>query len=60
MALQYADRCRDEGRLMEAEAVCCLILEARPNMVEAMHLLGVIAPHEGDQRSAGVQKSAGG
>ena len=30
-ALQYADRCRNEGRLMEAEAVCRQILQAQPN-----------------------------
>jgi tetratricopeptide (TPR) repeat protein len=46
-ALQYADRCRKEARLMEAEAVCRQILEAQPNMPEAEHLLGVIAHQNG-------------
>jgi len=46
-ALQYADRCRNEGRLMEAEAVCRQILQAQPNMPEAEHLLGVIAHQNG-------------
>jgi Flp pilus assembly protein TadD len=46
-ALQYADRCRNEGRLMEAEAVCRQILQAQPNMPGAEHLLGVIAHQNG-------------
>src|SRR5215469_9388701 len=46
-ALQYADRCRDEGRLMEAESVCRQILQAQPNMPEAAHLLGVMAHQNG-------------
>ncbi|HEX3504579.1 MAG TPA: tetratricopeptide repeat protein [Xanthobacteraceae bacterium] len=46
-AMQYADRCRNEGRLMEAEAVCRQIIEAQPNMPEAEHLLGVIAHQNG-------------
>src|SRR5215469_13056648 len=46
-ALQYADRCRDEGRLMEAESVCRQILQAQPDMPEAEHLLGVIAHQNG-------------
>ena len=46
-ALQYADRCRNEGRLMEAEAVCRQILQAQPNLPEAEHLLGVIAHQNG-------------
>src|SRR5579871_2770913 len=46
-ALQHADRCRNEGRLMEAEAVCRQILEAQPNFPEATHLLGVIAHQNG-------------
>ncbi len=46
-ALVYADRCRGEGRLMEAEAVCRQILQARPDLPEAEHLLGVIAHQNG-------------
>jgi tetratricopeptide (TPR) repeat protein len=46
-ALQYADRCRNEGRLLEAETVCRQILTAQPNMPEAEHLLGVIAHQNG-------------
>jgi tetratricopeptide (TPR) repeat protein len=46
-ALVYADRCRGEGRLMEAEAVCRQILQAQPNSPEATHLLGVIAHQNG-------------
>jgi tetratricopeptide (TPR) repeat protein len=46
-ALVYADRCRSEGRLTEAEAVCRQILQAQPNLPEAEHLLGVIAHQNG-------------
>jgi tetratricopeptide (TPR) repeat protein len=46
-ALIYADRCRGEGRLMEAEAVCRQVLQAQPNSPEAEHLLGVIAHQSG-------------
>ncbi len=46
-ALIYADRCRNEGRLAEAEAVCRQILQAQPNVPEAEHLLGVIAHQNG-------------
>lgn len=46
-ALAYADRCRNDGRLMEAEAVCRKILQAQPNSPEAEHLLGVIAHQNG-------------
>jgi tetratricopeptide (TPR) repeat protein len=46
-ALVYADRCRTEGRVMEAEAVCRQILQAQPNLPEAEHLLGVIAHQNG-------------
>jgi tetratricopeptide (TPR) repeat protein len=40
-ALAYADRCRDDGRLTEAEALCRRVLEAQPNLPEAEHLLGI-------------------
>ncbi len=46
-ALIYAERCRNEGRLMEAEAVCRQILQVQPNVSEAEHLLGVIAHQNG-------------
>ena len=46
-ALMYAERCRTEGKLMEAEAVCRQILQAQPNVAEAEHLLGVIAHQNG-------------
>jgi tetratricopeptide (TPR) repeat protein len=46
-ALLYADRCRNEGRLIEAEAVCRQVLMAQPNLPEAEHLLGVIAHQNG-------------
>src|SRR5579863_8675936 len=46
-ALIYAERCRTEGKLMEAEAVCRQILQAQPNVPEAEHLLGVIAHQNG-------------
>jgi Flp pilus assembly protein TadD len=46
-ALIYAERCRTEGRLMEAESVCRKIIEARPNSPEAEHLLGIIAHQSG-------------
>jgi tetratricopeptide (TPR) repeat protein len=46
-ALAYADRCRGEGRLMEAEAVCRRVLGSRPDLPEAEHLLGVIAHQNG-------------
>ena len=46
-ALRYAEHCRSEGRLMEAEAICRQILTAQPNVPEAEHLLGVIAHQNG-------------
>jgi tetratricopeptide (TPR) repeat protein len=46
-ALMYAERCRAEGRLMEADAVCRKILSAHPNLPDAEHLLGVIAHQAG-------------
>ena len=46
-ALIYAERCRGEGRLMEAESLCRRVLEAQPNLPEAEHLLGVIAHQNG-------------
>jgi tetratricopeptide (TPR) repeat protein len=45
--LRHADRCRTEGRLLEAEAICRQVLEARPRLPEAEHLLGVIAYQNG-------------
>src|SRR5437016_4855529 len=41
-ALAHAERCRSDGRLMEAEAVCRRVLEAQPNLPEASHVLGLI------------------
>ena len=46
-ALAYAERCRGEGRLAEAEAVCRRVLEAQPNTAEAVHMLGLIAHQNG-------------
>jgi tetratricopeptide (TPR) repeat protein len=46
-ALKYAERCRGDGRLMEAEAACRQILQGQPNVPEAEHLLGVIAHQNG-------------
>src|SRR5215813_11939053 len=46
-ALMLADRYRGEGRLMEAEALCRRALEAKPDLAEAEHLLGVIAHQKG-------------
>ncbi len=46
-ALMYAERCRSEGKLMEAAAICRQILQAQPNVPEAEHLLGVIAHQNG-------------
>ena len=46
-ALAYAERCRSEGRLIEAEAICRQILQAQPNVAEAEHLLGIIAHQNG-------------
>jgi tetratricopeptide (TPR) repeat protein len=46
-ALAFADRCRAEGRLTEAEALCRRVLGAQPNLPEAEHLLGVIAHQNG-------------
>lgn len=34
-ALAHAERCRNEGRLKEAEAACRQILLAQPNLSEA-------------------------
>lgn len=46
-ALAYAERCRSEGKLLEAAAICRQILQAQPNVPEAEHLLGVIAHQNG-------------
>ena len=46
-ALMLADRYRGEGRLVEAEALCRRTLEAKPDIPEAEHLLGVIAHQNG-------------
>jgi tetratricopeptide (TPR) repeat protein len=46
-ALVHAERCRDAGRLAEAEDVCRRILERQPSVPEAEHLLGVIAHQNG-------------
>ena len=46
-ALMHAERCRNQGLLMEAEAVCRQILQVQPNVAEAEHLLGVIAHQNG-------------
>jgi tetratricopeptide (TPR) repeat protein len=46
-ALIYAERCRGEGRLAEAETVCRRVLEAQPNASEAVHMLGLIAHQNG-------------
>jgi len=46
-ALVYAERCRGESRLIEAEAVCREILKVQPHVPEAEHLLGVIAHQNG-------------
>lgn len=46
-ALMLADRYRGEGRLVEAEALCRRALEAKPDLPEAEHLLGVIAHQNG-------------
>jgi tetratricopeptide (TPR) repeat protein len=45
--LALAERCRGEGRLMEAEALCRRLLEAQPNCAEAEHLLGILAHQNG-------------
>jgi tetratricopeptide (TPR) repeat protein len=45
--LLHADRCRNEGRLMEAEAVCRRILQLHPNLAKAEHMLGLIAHQSG-------------
>jgi tetratricopeptide (TPR) repeat protein len=46
-ALVLAERHRKEGRLFDAEALCRRIVETRPDLPEAEHLLGVIAHQNG-------------
>jgi tetratricopeptide (TPR) repeat protein len=46
-ALAQADRLRNDGRLLEAEALCRQILEVAPTTAAAEHLLGVIAHQNG-------------
>ncbi len=48
LALQH----HSAGRLVEAESIYQQILQADPNQVEAMHLLGVIAHQAGKNESA--------
>jgi tetratricopeptide (TPR) repeat protein len=45
--LALADRCRSEGRLGEADTLCRQVLEAQPDLAEAVHLLGLIAHQHG-------------
>jgi tetratricopeptide (TPR) repeat protein len=45
--LGYADRCRSEGRLAEAESACRRVLDAIPTQPEAQHQLGLIAHQRG-------------
>ncbi len=51
-ALDYAERCRAEGRLMEAEAICKQILAAQPDLAAAHHLAGLIAHQAGQLADA--------
>ena len=53
-ALVYAERCRTEGRLMEAEAVCRQVLAVRPDLPEVEHLVGVIA-HQGGKLGEAIE-----
>ena len=46
-ALAQAERCRHQGRLTEAEALCRRALETLPDQHEAEHLLGVILRQNG-------------
>jgi tetratricopeptide (TPR) repeat protein len=46
-ALSFIERCRSEGRLPEAEAMCRQILDAQPDLPEAWHLLGLTAYQAG-------------
>jgi tetratricopeptide (TPR) repeat protein len=46
-ALAHAERCRVEGRLREAEALCRQLLQGQPNLAEAEHLLGLVAHQDG-------------
>ncbi|HTV31363.1 MAG TPA: tetratricopeptide repeat protein, partial [Xanthobacteraceae bacterium] len=46
-ALIDAERCRAEGRLVEAEAACRHILDQQPDCPEASHLIGLIAYQNG-------------
>jgi tetratricopeptide (TPR) repeat protein len=46
-ALAYAERCRGEGRLAEADAVCRRVLDTQPNTAQAVHMLGLIAHQNG-------------
>jgi tetratricopeptide (TPR) repeat protein len=53
-ALMYAERCRGEGRLLEAESLCRRVLEVQPNLPEAWHLLGVVA-HQGGRLGEAIE-----
>jgi protein O-GlcNAc transferase len=46
-ALALAERYRCEGRLTDAETLCRRVLQARPDLPEAEHLMGVIAHQSG-------------
>jgi tetratricopeptide (TPR) repeat protein len=53
-ALALAERHRSQGRLAEAEALCRQIVEASPNLHEALHLSGLIA-HQGGRLAEAIQ-----
>jgi tetratricopeptide (TPR) repeat protein len=58
-ALKRAAQLCEEGRLVEAEAVCRRTLEAQPNAPDAEHLLGLIAHQMGkiDQAIEHLQRA---
>jgi tetratricopeptide (TPR) repeat protein len=52
-ALVVAERHRAEGRLEEAERLCCRVLDTHPNLPDAEALLGLIA-HQGGRLAEAI------
>ena len=53
-ALTLANRCRAEGRQLEAELLCRQVLEAPQNSPKSEHLLGLVVHQNGELSEASI------